>query len=87
MMRVKIIKKGYGHSIDQVLTVSEFEGGHLMAFGFAVPYVENKVETRPQAPPEIRKIDITRIEPKEPEYLEVKEEKPKSIFRRGRPKK
>lgn len=72
---VKVIKEGYGHKPGQVLTLNEFDAGHLMGFGFAVPYVESKVETQKMVQPE------NRIEVKEPEN-------PSAFFkRRGRRKK
>ena len=55
---VKVIKAGYGHKPGQVLTLNEFDAGHLMGFGFAVPYVEPKVETQMVAPNEIRVLPI-----------------------------
>ncbi len=61
MITVKIIADGYGHKPGQVLTMNEFDAGHLMAFGYAVnhvaPKAEPAVETQMVAPPE------TRIEP------------------------
>jgi hypothetical protein len=54
---VKIVKEGYGHKPGQMLKLTEFDAGHLMAFGYAVPYFEPKVETQMVEPPE------TRVEP------------------------
>ncbi len=58
MITVKIIKDGYGHKPGQVLTMNEFDAGHLMAFGYAVNHVAPKaepvIETQMMAPPEIR---------------------------------
>ena len=70
---VRVIKAGYGHKPGQVLTLNEFDAGHLMGFGFAVPYVEKNVECAVEKQPEIR---VTPIE------------KPVTFLkRRGRPKK
>ena len=88
-IKVKITKEAYGHKPGQVLELSEFEAGHLMGFGFAVPYVEPKVENAKAVQPEVRilvppvPIIVTDsvTEKKEPE-------KPSGLFgRRGRRKK
>jgi len=84
MMTLKIVKDYHGYKSGQVVTVTEFEGGHLQAFGFAVPYVEDKRQTAVVAQPE------TRIEPSShPEQKIIQPiEQPVSFFkRRGRPKK
>lgn len=54
MIKVEIVKDGYGHSVGQVLELTEFDAGHLMAFGFAVPYVKRQYETAIEKPIEIR---------------------------------
>jgi hypothetical protein len=81
-IKVEIVKKGYGHSIGQVLTLNEFDAGHLMAFGFAVPYVAKKYESQIVSPPE------TRIAPaieEKPVDIIPAIKKPVQIFkRRGR---
>ena len=84
MMTLKIIKDGYGRKTGQVVNVTEFDGGHLMAFGFAVPYVEDKRQAAVVTQPE------TRIEPgsKPEQKIITPIEQPVSFFkRRGRPKK
>jgi hypothetical protein len=91
MIMVRIIKNGYDHKEGQVFSCSEFEAGHLMAFGYAVPAVEKKPERRPVVPPETRIETLPEIEIQpEPEIkIEVKPEikKPAGIFRRARRKK
>ena len=91
--KVRIIKDGYGRKAGQVVTVTEFDGGHLMAFGFAVPYVEERREVQTVAPPETRVV-LPKIETiVTPPVVDLKVdapkvEKPKGIFgRRGRQKK
>jgi hypothetical protein len=90
MIIVRIIKNGYGHKEGQVFSCSEFEAGHLMAFGYAVPAVEKKPERRPVVPPETRIETPPAIETQPiPEIkTEVKPDikKPAGIFRRGRRK-
>jgi hypothetical protein len=98
MMKVKVIKPGYGHKEGHILELNETDAGHLMAFGYAVPYVVHKIETRPVAPPEIRFKPLPHEEPvpeteavappiiQGPEEIESK--KPPGLFgRRGRRKK
>ena len=82
---VKVIKAGYGHKPGQVLTLNEFDAGHLMGFGFAVPFVEGK-EIMAVSPPETR--NEHSHEPIE-DVLNKEEEKAAPIFfkRRGRRKK
>lgn len=77
MITVKVVKEGYGRKPGQVLTLSEFDAGLLLAFGYAVNYEapkpDLKVETQMVSQPEIRVEAI---------------EQPVSFFkRRGRPKK
>ena len=84
MMTLKIIKDYHGYKSGQVVTVTEFDGGHLMAFKYAVPYVEDKRQAAVVTQPE------TSIEPaSQPEQKIVQPiEQPVSFFkRRGRPKK
>jgi hypothetical protein len=84
MMTIRIIKDGYGRKAGQVVTVTEFDGGHLMAFGFAVPYVEDKRQTAVVAQPETRTEPSSKTEQKIIHPIE----QPVSFFkRRGRPKK
>lgn len=54
---VKIIKDGYGFRIGQIArNISEFEGGHLIAFKYAVPFFEKEYETQANnQAPEIRR--------------------------------
>ena len=64
MITVKVIKEGYGHKPGHVLKLTEFEAGHLTAFGYAVPYVEQKIETQMVSAPE------KRIEPEKAKIIE-----------------
>lgn len=56
MIRIQIIKAGYGKKPGMVIDVNEFEASHLTAFGFAVPFVESKpkYEKAVAEQPEIR---------------------------------
>lgn len=85
-IKVRIVNKYHGYSPGQVVTLNEFEAGHLMAFKYAVPYIEGR-ETRPVVPPETR-IDHVH-EPIKLEVIKEEEnEKPSTFFkRRGRRKK
>ena len=90
MIKIKIIKEGYGHSVGQVLELTEFEAGHLMGFKYAIPYVEPKIETRPAVQPEVRiLVPPIPIIVHEHEVEAKKEpEKPAGFFgKRGRRKK
>lgn len=83
---VKIINKYRHYTPGQILTLAEQDASHLMAFKFAVPYIEGR-ETRPVVPPETR-IDHVH-EPIKLEVIKEEEnEKPSTFFkRRGRRKK
>ena len=89
MLTVKIVKEGYGHKPGQVLTLTEFDAGHLMAFGYAVNYEppkpELKVETQMVAVPEVRAFVHQREEPVK--IIVEPERKGRGLFKRGRPKK
>ena len=90
MITVKIVKDGYGHKPGQVLTLTEFDAGHLMAFGYAVNYEPPKpglkVETQMVAAPEVRAFIHERAEPVK--IIVEPERKRSGIFgKRGRPKK
>lgn len=73
---VKIVKAGYGHLPGQVLTLNEFEAGHLIAFGYGVTFHDKaeSIETQTVKPPETQS-GFTPVE------------KPISFLRKGRRKK
>ena len=80
---VKVIKEGYGHKPGQVLTLTEFDAGHLMAFGYAVPFVAQKVEAQIVVQPETRHIEVSSIVAGKRELVEIEEtKKPPAFFRR-----
>ena len=60
MITVKIIKEGFGHKPGQVLTLTEFDAGRLLAFDFAetytVPKVTPIIETQMVSAPEVREM-------------------------------
>lgn len=58
MMHVKVVKEGYGHAPGDCLTLCEFEAGHLIAFGYAVPYTPEGRECATDGPVEIRPIEM-----------------------------
>lgn len=85
---VRIVKKGYGHSVGQVLSLTEFDAGHLMAFGYAVPVVQER-EKAIAAPPEVRVAEAQPLPATEAGEIVIKPlSEPVSFFnRRGRRKK
>jgi hypothetical protein len=58
MIAVRIVKEGYGHTPGDCLTLCEFEAGHLIAFGYAVPYEPQGRECAVDGPLEIRPIEM-----------------------------
>jgi len=88
MITVKVVKDGYGHKPGQVMTLSEFDAGHLMSFGYAVNYEppkpELKIETQMVAPPEVRVNAFIDKRPDPVKLVVEPEPKPLGIFRRGR---
>ena len=87
MITVKIIKEGFGHKPGQVLTLTEFDAGRLLAFDFAetytVPKVAPVVETQIVIQPETRHIEVSNLGAGKREFVEIEEtKKPPAFFRR-----
>lgn len=58
MISVRIVKPGYGHEVGNCLELCEFEAGHLIAFGYAVPYTPQGRECAVDGPLEVRAIEM-----------------------------